>query len=291
MDMPRPHLLIVLLVCGCRPAAPETSNTALGPVQSILGDRLAPEVAGGVGSIQDYGANDSRATKIWAPRTLSTDLELIAPVKGIVVRAKGEECKGPPHMEFLVDGKLLLSADVPAGSWGSYKANADLPRGMHHISLRFTNDLWIPPDCDRNLLIDKITFPLSAPLHDGDLGPAELLADGTGSVVADAHASHGVAFAMMSSGSVTSQLRLDRSAAGLVVRARADLCKGPPEMDITVDGKVLAHLTVDSVSWMDYPVPVNLEAGLHRISIGFPNDLYEPPACDRNLYIDAVRAL
>jgi hypothetical protein len=289
--MPRTGAGMLLLLCACHPAATEPLNPALGPVQSIQGDRLSPEVSGGVGSIEDYGATDSRALKIWAPRAMSTKLELIAPVKGIVVRAKGEECKGPPHMDVSVDGKLLLSTDVRAGSWGSYAANADLAKGMHQVTLRFTNDLWIPPDCDRNLLIDKINFPVSPPIRSGDLGPSELVADGTGSVFADPKATHGLAFAMMSSGTVGAALTLVKPTTSLVIRARSDSCKGSPEMDIALDGKTVGHFVVESSDWKDYPVPVQLEPGAHRLSITFPNDLWEPPSCDRNLYLDTVRAL
>jgi hypothetical protein len=290
--MRRAPVRIVLLLCAaCRPLAQDTVNPGVGPVQSIQGDRLSPDVAGGVGSVEDYGATDSRALKIWAPRGMSTKVELIAPVKGVVVRAKGEECKGPPHMEVSVDGKLLMSVDVPAGTWGSFAANTDLAKGMHQITLRFTNDLWIPPDCDRNLLVDKINFPLNPPVRSGDLGPAELAADGTGSVFADVHATHGVAFAMMSSGTAGAQLMLDHSASSLLIRARGDACKGAPEMDVTLDGKAVGHFVVDSLEWKDYPVPLALEAGSHRLAITFPNDLWEPPSCDRNLYVDTVRAL
>ena len=218
------------------------------------------------------------------------NLELIVPVKGVVVRAKGEECQGPPHVELSIDGKLVLSVDVLPKIWSSYPANVDLNKGMHHISLRFTNDLWIPPDCDRNLLVDKITFPLSPPIHSGDIGPAELVADGSGGAVADVHASHGLAFAMNSSGTSSAVLTLEKPATGVVIRARSDSCKGSPEMDVSVDGKPAGHFVVESPDWQEYPVTLPLEIGTHRLSITFPNDLWEPPSCDRNLYLDTIRA-
>jgi endoglucanase len=74
----------------------------------------------------------------------------------------------------------------------------------------------------------------------------------------------------------------------LVLHARADLCNGPPQAVISVDGAVLGRVDVVNASeWWSYPVGPVLAAGAHSVAIGFPNDAVGP-GCDRNLHVGWV---
>src|SRR6202042_3263881 len=77
----------------------------------------------------------------------------------------------------------------------------------------------------------------------------------------------------------------------MVVRARGEDCKGPPQMNVTVDGADRFSGMIESADWIEVPIAVALAPGLHTVSIAFPNDRFEGPSCDRNLFVEGVRFL
>jgi hypothetical protein len=95
----------------------------------------------------------------------------------------------------------------------------------------------------------------------------------------------------MSNSEATGETQLDRPMAGFVVRARGEDCKGPPQMNVTVDGVDRYSGMVEAHDWVDVPVVAALGPGLHSLSIAFPNDRFEGPACDRNLFVEGVHFL
>jgi hypothetical protein len=40
--------------------------------------------------------------------------------------------------------------------------DAEISEGVHTVTIRFSNDLWIPPTIDCNLYVDYIIISLSA---------------------------------------------------------------------------------------------------------------------------------
>ena len=71
MRGPKAGTLLLLYLSACHSEPAEPLNPAIGPIQSILGDRLSPEVAGGVGGIEDYGATDAHALEdLGAPNAI-----------------------------------------------------------------------------------------------------------------------------------------------------------------------------------------------------------------------------
>jgi hypothetical protein len=110
-------------------------------------------------------------------------------------------------------------------------------------------------------------------------------------VVDDPRASGGKAVGFMSSSEATGETQLDGPIGAMVVRARGEDCRGPPQMNVTVDGVDRFSGMIESADWIDVPIAVALTPGLHTISIAFPNDQYEGPSCDRNLYVEGVRFL
>ena len=71
--------------------------------------------------------------------------------------AKGDRCKGNPHVLILVDEKPVLNKNVPATSWNDYSVNVPLTAGTHNVAISFTNDMS-STNCDRNLKIDQLIF-------------------------------------------------------------------------------------------------------------------------------------
>jgi hypothetical protein len=275
---------------ACKPLEPDPvikDGVDLGPIQSFEAERI-PGQGPHVGSIGDSSASDGRALEIYSGVTAGLPLELLTEVSGFVVRAKGQECKGWPEMLVSVDGVPRLRTEVKTATWRDYPGVAHLKPGRHQFDFRFLND-YLEASCDRNLFVDKMTFVNARATNQGDLRAVSMLLPGGVEVVDDPRASGGKAVAFMSSAEATGETQLDRAMAGLVVRARADDCKGPPQMNVTVDGIDRFSGMVDSREWIDVPVPVALSTGPHSISIAFPNDRFDGPSCDRNLYVDEVR--
>jgi alpha-L-arabinofuranosidase len=60
---------------------------------------------------------------------------------------------------------------------------------------------------------------------------------------------------------------------------------GWPIIVIKADKSVVGELIVDSTVWRTYKIPVNLNAGMNRISISYINDLVSKTGEDRNCFI------
>jgi hypothetical protein len=218
-------------------------------------------------------------------------MELIAPVRGLSVRARGDQCQGAPKLVMKVDGAEVLSVDVSKQSWTDYRGLMALNPGRHRFEISFPNDLWIPPDCDRNLYVDRISFlPVRPPGDGGIAGDAFDLPPGS-ILLTDRTAHGGRAVEMASGGTATGQVLLPAPVERLVVGARGDQCHGPPTLVVSVDEKQLLSAEVSSTTWAEYSTPVGLGQGLHEVEVTFPNDFYLPPACDRNLYFDRLAFL
>jgi hypothetical protein len=285
--------LLLLAVAACPPLEPDPvikDGIDLGPIQSFEAERI-PGQGPHVGSISDPSASDGRALGIYSQRTVSQPLELLTEVSGFVVRAKGQECKGWPEMVVSIDGAPRLRVEVKNAGWRDFPGVAHLKPGRHTFEFTFTNDYLEGPDCDRNLFVDKMTFVNARTANHGDLRAVSMLLPGGVAVVDDPRASGGKAVGFMSSSEATGETQLDRPVVAMVVRARGEDCKGPPQMNVTVDGADRFSGMIESADWIDVPIAVALAPGLHTVSIAFPNDLFEGPSCDRNLFVEGVRFL
>lgn len=86
------------------------------------------------------------------------NVSLPASAQSVVVRAKGQSCRGAPNMRISVDGKVVSNTSVTATSWSDYTTTTAIPAGSHAVSIAFTNDNYVSESCDRNLLLDKLTL-------------------------------------------------------------------------------------------------------------------------------------
>jgi hypothetical protein len=273
--------------CGARHGAKDYPD--VGPIQSFEGESVPG--GWGFGAQGDNSASNNQSMEFYSTVSVKYPLEVIRAASGIVVRAKGDDCQGPPTMEVDVDGRQVLKTDVKSKRWADYPATVPLSLGMHTFTVSFLNDRYEPPSCDRNLYLDKITLVNAHPPDNGELESVALLSPPASMLVGDPLAKHGHALGMMSGGTALGQTNVLVPTGEIVVRARGEDCKGPPLLVLSVDGVERLSIQVTSNDWKEYRAPVDLAPGVHNVSVEFPNDYYEPPSCDRNLYLDTIRFL
>ena len=119
--------------------------------------------------INDTSASGGIALEFFTNGTAKGSVSLLKPANQIVVRARGRQCQGAPHMVVEVDSKQVMAVDVWATSWSSYSAAVSLSAGGHSVAISFTNDFYQPP-CDRNLFVDVTS--LNEHAVDGGTGDA-----------------------------------------------------------------------------------------------------------------------
>jgi len=126
----------------------------------------------------------------------------------------------------------------------------------------------------------------SAPVAAGaTAAPGWSVDPGAGTVQPGAGTPGGRELLLWSSGAASSTVV---GAGGLVLHARADLCDGPPQAEVVVDGAVLGRVDVVNASqWWDYPVGPALADGAHTVQVRFLNDVMRAD-CDRNLHVGWV---
>jgi hypothetical protein len=284
---------LLLLLAACPPLEPDPvikDGVDLGPIQSFEGERI-PGRGPDLGTINDGAASDGKALGIYSAVTAEQPLELLTEVSGFVVRAKGQECKGWPEMVVLVDGAPRLRVEVKNAGWRDFPAVAHLKPGHHVFAFQFPNDHFEGAACDRNLFVDKMTFVNTLSANHGDLRAVSMLLPGGVEVTDDPHSPGGKVVGFMQTSEISGETMLDAPVAGLAIRDRGEDCKGPPHMQVTIDGVDRFAGPIANAAWGDTVIPLPLAAGQHAVTVAFPDDYYEGPQCDRNLFVEGVHFL
>jgi Ca-dependent carbohydrate-binding module xylan-binding len=81
----------------------------------------------------------------------------------VVIRARGDQCQGPPVMTVSVDGHRVGKVAVSATGWTDYRVPARVSRRRHKMAIAFTNDHLVRGVCDRNLWVDAVGFTNDQP--------------------------------------------------------------------------------------------------------------------------------
>jgi endoglucanase len=254
-------------------AAAEAADLTIGG-ESLTLDPSAGQV------FSDSSANGGKALLIWSNATASGTVSTSG-VHSVVVRARGDQCAGAPHMVVAVDGKTIISQDVASSTWAPYGADANIADGSHTVTVAFTND-YMNSGCDRNLRVDSLTFSSNR----GVEGEAMSLPSANGQVFSDGAASGGQALLIWSNASATAAYSTT-GAATITAVARGDQCAGAPHMVVAVDGKTLLSQDVAATSWTSYSANASLADGSHTFTVSFTND-YMGSGCDRNLRLDSL---
>jgi hypothetical protein len=133
------------------PVAPHAAaaNTTLEATSMVV----SPASAGVV--VADSTASDGYALELYQNSSASTNLSLPASIS-VVVRAKGQSCRGAPSMTVLIDGTAISATAVSATSWTNYTTAATINAGTHTLSIAFTNARRTG-SCSRALFLDTVT--------------------------------------------------------------------------------------------------------------------------------------
>lgn len=114
-----------------------------------------------------YPQNDSTASggqllKIWGNDTASKTVTLSEDADRITVRARGDQCRGAPHMLVKVNGKTVINQRVNTTTRTSYSANlSPAASGSTDVQVVFDNN-YKRGGCDRNLYVDALYLSSSS---------------------------------------------------------------------------------------------------------------------------------
>ncbi|WP_231748780.1 family 16 glycosylhydrolase [Mycobacterium sp. M26] len=109
-------------------------------------------------------------------------------------------------------------------------------------------------------------------------------------VISDANASGGAALALTDNGTASATVALAASN-GLVIRAKASLSSGPPNLALAIDGVAVTTIMVNATSWSNYTFAGAIPAGTHTLSITYSNNYDASSTSQRNLYLDSISTI
>jgi len=135
---------------------PPPSTAPPGPAPAIGTLEAETMALRGGKPVADATASGRGALLIWGNATASARVTTGRATQ-VVVRARGEQCQGAPHMRVRVGGREVLATAVPAARWSDHAATVALPAGEHLVEVALTNDQANLP-CDRNLFVDVARF-------------------------------------------------------------------------------------------------------------------------------------
>ena len=114
----------------------------------------------GIQIIDDPTASSGKAKLLSINNAILTSVTTSSTVNTILVSAKGKSCHGGPNMIVNIGGMNVFDKKVSSSSWNDYSARVNVSPGTHTLTITFTNDFSSNsgPGCNRDLLIDKISF-------------------------------------------------------------------------------------------------------------------------------------
>jgi len=102
------------------------------------------------GGMAHFGAGGYIQAEVEVARAARYRLEVVA---------GGSAAQGVyPAVGGALGGTVLGEVQTTSAGPNPYFLEADLPAGVHDLRLTFTNDLYLPPNEDRNLVLDKVIF-------------------------------------------------------------------------------------------------------------------------------------
>lgn len=146
------------------PTPVPTPTPTLAPTATIVEAESMSLIAnsGAIQVFSDPLASSQAGLIFYSNATSSKSFTTSVNSSQVVIRAKGDQCKGAPRMAVSIDNVKLFNKDaaISATSWTDYIYTKALSAGAHTLSVSFTNDYSTTRSggCDRNLRLDKITF-------------------------------------------------------------------------------------------------------------------------------------
>jgi hypothetical protein len=150
------------------------------------------QLSSGQGSVvADGSASGGKALRMWGNDTAAGSITL-PETRSLLIRARGEQCSGPPKVVVRVDDRPVLAAAVTSPAWADYTARASVGAGSHRVRVDFAEDL-AGNGCDRNLELDSVTFAGSDLTKPRTAAPSGQEPAGTARTVFAADMSDGIA--------------------------------------------------------------------------------------------------
>lgn len=140
-------------------AAGKAVNTAL-PFSVEAEDMSYLSTPEGIQLIDDVDASGGSAKKLLINTTIVTTITTEASTSKVVIRAKGDNCRGWPNAFVTVGGAKVMDKNIPSNAWKDFSANIALQPGSHSIAITYSNDFEANSGqaCNRNLMIDKVSL-------------------------------------------------------------------------------------------------------------------------------------
>lgn len=111
--------------------------------------------------INDVNASNGQALKYATNGTASTTFNLSTGGSTVIVRARGDQCKGGPSMTVALDNIVLAKSTV-GSTYADYSYSKPIASGSHSLTISYSND-YVHKQCNRNLYVDKISFSGNVP--------------------------------------------------------------------------------------------------------------------------------
>ena len=156
---PRPSARLAAFAIAMPAAA---AALALGPSAALAdttvqAERLTLAPAGAGAVVRGADAQRGKALRIWGEGAAARSVSTAGRTVLLRVRARGERCDGAPRVLVEVDGIRRLAARVTSRRFATYRAIVRLRPGAHTVAVRYPND-HSSRRCDRNLIVDAVTF-------------------------------------------------------------------------------------------------------------------------------------
>jgi hypothetical protein len=135
---------------------PSTTPTSIAQVSTLEAETMN---FGGTNAVQifdDANASGRKGLVFLSNASATGNLMTTQPTTQLIVRARGDSCKGSAKMSLNVDGiALKKSVSISDGAWALYTVSLPKSAGSHPVSISFTND-YSNNTCDRNLRVDAL---------------------------------------------------------------------------------------------------------------------------------------
>jgi hypothetical protein len=190
-------------------------------------------------------------------------------------------------MELLIDDTIIGTVFVNTTTPEIYTFDVSIEAGPHKVAIGFSNDFYEPfKFLDRNLYVDKTRISYCSPCNTiSTIDAEEDMSHDNGGVFGD--------YWSLWSNGMMSEENVDFPVTATYhfeVLAKGDLVNGVgPEMELLIDDTIIGTVFVNTTTPGIFTFEVPIEAGLHKVAIGFSNDFWNPlKGLDRNLYVDKI---
>lgn len=283
-------IVAVLLALIASPAAHAGSVAAAEGYSYVLSPSQLALTPGGGQMLDDA------TLLMWSNATASATVTFgeAHEYHSFLVRARADQCDGPPAFEVWIDGALISTALVTVSQQGDglYAGSGSWGSGHHEIEVRYINDVRTAT-CDRNLKLGEVNFYPGPVTPWVNLDLNDMTRDGATTGTFPFGASSDTAIGMWRDTTVSTNVWA-QSISRVHVLVGRDWCPGTPipHLVVRLNGDLIGDreaspTTGASRFWLDFPADVSA-VGFNALELSFANSTYTS-ACDTNLKLYQVQ--